>query len=127
MQRKMVRFINGLDNRAHVDNSDLKELSWLTVSDRVKFFQMTHLFRIWNKLAPKYLLPNFTAVSAAHSHNTRGSSFNFSLSRELSLSRNSFSFTAIKNWNSLPNDVKCIDQLRVFKRELKQFYISQYD
>ena len=127
MQRKMVRFIHGLDNRAHVDDSNLKVLSWLNISDRVKFFQMTHLFRIRNKLAPKYLLPNFTAVSAAHSHNTRGSDFNFTVSRELSLSRNGFSFTAIKHWNKLPNEIKCIDELRVFKRKLKQFFISQYD
>ena len=127
LQRKMIRFINGLDFRAHVDNCNIKELTWLNIPDRVKFFQMTHLFRIRNKLAPSYLLPNFTAVSAAHSHNTRGSCSNFVLSRELSLSQKSFAFTAIKNWNSLPNDLKCIGEFRVFKRRLKQYFISQYD
>ena len=82
VQRKMVRFINGWDNRAHVDCKNLRELSWLNIADRVKFFQMMHLFRIRNKLAPKYLLPNFTSISAAHSHNTRGSEYNFVLSRD---------------------------------------------
>ena len=95
IQRKMVRFVNGLDYRGHVDNKTLKDLLWLNIPDRVKFFKMSHLFRIRNKLAPSYLLPNFKFVSDAHTHNTRGSSHNFHLSRQLSLSPNSFSFTAI--------------------------------
>ena len=126
IQRKMVRFIYGMDNRGHVDNKVLRDLSWLNIPDRVHFFQMMHLFRIRNKLAPRYLLPNFTAVSASHSHNTRGSGYNFSISRELSLSQNSFAFTAIKYWNSLPNSIKCIEGYQVFRRKLKQFLFEQY-
>ena len=37
VQRKMVRFVSNLDNRAHVDNRDLRELACLSVPDRVKF------------------------------------------------------------------------------------------
>ena len=88
---------------------------------------MSHLFRIRHNLAPTYLLPNFRAISTVHSHNTRGSSFNFQLSRELSLSPSSFAFTAIKQWNGLPNNLKDIHEFRVFKRKLKQFLIEQYD
>ena len=38
IQRKMVRFIHGLDNRAHVDTKNLRDLSWLSIADRVRFF-----------------------------------------------------------------------------------------
>ena len=127
IQRKMIRFINSMDNRAHVDGKDLRNLSWLSFPDRVRFFRMTHLFRIRHKLAPGYLLNNFKAISDAHSHNTRGSNFNYVLSRELSLAPTGFSFLAIKQWNALPNDIKSITELRVFKRRLKEFFISQYD
>ena len=127
IQRKMIRFIYGMDFRGHVDSKHLRELSWLSISDRVKFFRMSHLFRIRHNLAPTYLLPNFRAISTVHSHNTRGSSFNFQLSRELSLSPSSFAFTAIKQWNGLPNNFKDIHEFRVFKRKLKQFLIEQYD
>ena len=96
IQRKMVRFIYGMDNRGHVDDKNLHDLSWLNIPDRVNFFRMMHLFRIRNKLAPKYLLPNFTAISESHSHNTRGSEHNFTISRDLSLSQNTFAFSAIK-------------------------------
>ena len=126
IQRKMVRFINRLDYRGHVDEVNLKELSWLKIPDRVKFFQLNHLFRIRNKLAPSYLLPNFTSIAAVHSHNTRGSEFNFTLSRDLSQSQNGFAFTAIKHWNSLSNSIKSITEFRVFKRKLKEFLLSQY-
>ena len=126
IQRKMVRFVNGFDCRGHVDNINLRDLSWLNIPDRVKFFRMSHLFRIRHKLAPTYLLPNFKSISAAHTHNTRGSAYNFHLSRELSLSPTSFSFIAIKQWNELPNDIKGITAFRVFKRRLKQYLLEQY-
>ena len=121
IQRKMIRFIYGMDFRGHVDSKHLRELSWLSIPDRV------NLFRIRHNLAPTYLLPNFCSISSVHSHNTRGSSFNFQLSRELSLSPSSFAFTAIKQWNSLPNNLKDIHEFRVFKRKLKQFLVEQYD
>ena len=127
IQRKMVRFVNGMDYRGHVDNRSLKDLSWLNIPDRVKSFKMSHLFRIRRKIAPAYLLPNFKFVSDAHSYNTRGSSHNFHLSRQLSLSPNSFSFTAIRQWNELPNSLKAIDSFQVFKQKLKQFLLNQYD
>ena len=126
IQRKMVRFIYSMDYRGHVDNKNLRDLLWLNIPDRVYFFQMKHLFRIRNRLAPKYPLPNFTAISASHSHNTRGSEYNFTISRELSLSQNSFAFSAIKYWNSLPNGIKCIDSFQVFKRTLKQYLLERY-
>ena len=100
IQRKMVRFVFSMDNRAHVDNRNLRELTWLSVPDRVKFFRMAHLFRIRHKLAPAYLLPNFKLVSAAHSYNTRGSTHNFHISRDLSL------FT--KHWTFLLPDSEFI-------------------
>ena len=123
----MVRFIYGLDNRAHVDLKNLLGLSWLSIPDRVRFFRMTHLFRVRHKLAPSYLMPNFKLITEAHTHNTRGSNHNFVLSRQLSFSSNSFAFQAIKQWNDLPVNIKSISEFRVFKRKLKQFLFSQYD
>ena len=83
-------------------------------------------FLIRHKLASKYLLPNSKCVSDAHNHFTRGSSCNFHLSRNLSLSPNGFSFTAISPWNALSNSLKSIDNFRVFKYKLKQYLLAQY-
>ena len=87
---------------------------------------MAHLFRIWHKLAPKYLLSNINAVSDAHTNNTRGSTYNFHLSRELSRFSDGFAFTAIRQWNDLPYSIKSISGFQVFKRKLKDHLLSQY-
>ena len=105
----------------------MREFSWLAIPDRVTFFRMSHLFRIRHNLAPKYLLPNFTALSQVHGHNTRGSLYNFQLTRDLSKSPSSFAFTSIKQWNGLPSHIKSITDFKVFKRKLREFFISQYD
>ena len=126
IQRKMIRFILNMDFRQHVGLKELCQFSWLSVPDRVKYFKLLHIFRIRHSLAPRYLMSNFKAVSDAHTHNTRGSSFNYSISKELSLSPSTFSYTAIKAWNSLPNSLKSIDNLALFKRRLKEYFLSEY-
>ena len=126
VQRKMVRFISGTDSRSHVDLKNLLEFNWLNIPDRVSYFKLMHIFRIRHKIAPTYLLSNFTAISEAHGHNTRGSCYNFHVSRELSLAQSSFAFTSVKQWNNLPPTIKSIDTFRVFKMKLKEFLISRY-
>ena len=123
----MVRFVHGMDPRAHVGNTELSRLAWLAVPDRVTFFRLTHLFKIKHKMAPGYLNDGFTPVSSVHSHNTRGSSQNFQLSRDLALSHNSFTFLAAKEWNNLPHDIKSLTDLRLFKKRLKLHLFSRYD
>ena len=116
-----------MDPRDHVDLKNLRDLSWLSIPDRVTYFKMMHLFRVRNKLAPSYLLPNFRFISEIHSHNTRGSSCNLQLSGDLASSPNGFAFTSIKLWNNLPNSLKSLNEFRVFKRRLKLYLISQYE
>ena len=127
LQRKMVRFIHSMEPRQHVDNAHLRNLSWLSVSDRVLYFKMMHIFRIRNDLAPAYLRSNFVSLELVHSHNTRGSDFNYRLSHVMSLAHLSFAFTASKQWNSLPDSLKSISQYHSFKRKLKDFFLSQYE
>ena len=115
MQRKMVRFVQGMDSMSHVGQKELYDLSWRSISDRIKYFRMLHLFR-----------PNFNLPVKCHSYDTRGSSHNFHISKEISRSPNAFTFLAIKQWNSLPNHVKGISSLVTFKKELKDFLFSSY-
>ena len=127
IQRKMVRFVRGMDFRAHVGNSELFQMSWLSIPDRITYFRMIHLFKIRHKMAPDYLLSCFKPVSQSHSHNTRGSGDNFQLSHDLARSQSSFSFLAAKEWNALPHDLKNVTVLRVFKKRLKLYLFSRYD
>ena len=126
VQRRMVRFIEGMDMRAHVDTRNLFSLSWLSVPDRVAYFQMIHLFKIRNDLAPSYLRSNFTRLDGFHSYGTRGSDANYHISREISMAPDSFVFTAIRCWNSLPVALKSIASLNHFKRKLREHFLSGY-
>ena len=126
LQRKMIRFIYQLDYRHHVGLPELQSLSWLSIPDRVKYFKLVHLFKIKHGLAPRYLRSNLNSVSDTHTHNTRGSCSNFHVSKTLSKMPSSFAFSCVRFWNCLPADLKRIDSLLVFKRELWKFLLSSY-
>ena len=125
-QRKMVRFVFSLENRAHVGNVELASLSWLSVLDRVNYFKLVQLFKIRTGSAPHYLLSDFKLVSDSHTHVTRGSKSNYQTSKSLALAQTTFSYTVIKVWNSLPPFLKEPMSLPLFKRRLKEYLLSRY-
>jgi hypothetical protein len=120
LQRKMMRFILGLDSRAHIGVDEYKSLSLLTVPERVKYFRLVHMFKIFKGVAPSYLSQNFQRVTDLHCHRTRGSEFNYHLSKSDSQGPmyNSFSYTAKKDWNVLPSEIKSAPSMIAFKRDL---------
>ena len=122
--RKMVRFVYGWGPRTHVGTGTLRELGWLQVADRARYFALVHAFRIRKGLAPSYLCKGFVQVSGVHGHQTRGSAFDFHLSA--SDSPGSFSYYSKCQWNDLPAQLKCIDSLAVFKVKLKQHLMATY-
>ena len=127
LQRKMLRFVFRFDYRQHVGKAEFKSLSWLTISDRVNFFKLVHLFQIRHNRSPQYLRPNFKSVSDAHSYRTRGSSTStYHISKSLSSTTSSFAYSCVKLWNNLPPRIKSIDSLMVFKRELRTWLLSSY-
>ena len=126
LQRKMLRFVFGFDNRHHIGPSDFLSLSWLSFSDRVSYFQLIHLFKVKHGLGPRYLRSNIVSVSDTHSYSTRGSRSNFHVSKALSSCPSVFAFACVKQWNRLPQRIKLIDSLPIFKRELKKFMMSSY-
>ena len=79
-------------------------------------------------MAPGYLSNGFTFVKDVHSYNTRGSVSDYHLSDKVtsSLKRESFGFTARKEWNSLPLSIKQAGSLAIFKSSLKAHFTEQY-
>ena len=122
LQRKLVRFINGFDWRHHVDCHDLRNLSWLTISDRVSYFKLIHLFKIRLGRAPPYLSSNFVSLVRTHSYRTRGSESNYYVSKDISFAPSSFAYTAITAWNNLPIQLKRLDSLTNFKKEIEGLF-----
>ena len=126
LQRKMARFVFSLENRAHIGTAELRSLSWLTFPDRVNYFKLIQLFKIRSGSAPHYLNADFKLVSESHAHVTRGSRFNYQVPKSLAQAPTTFSFTVVKQWNSLPTFLKEPMCLPSFKRRLKEYLLSRY-
>ena len=126
LQRRMVRFIHSRGPMEHVGLGDVGALSWLSVPDRVRYFRLLHVFRIRSGLSPPYLSDNFTLLRSVHAYSTRGSVHDYHVSKEISKSHSSFAYTAISNWNALPESLKAIQSLSVFKTKLKRYLLSHY-
>lgn len=126
LQRRMIRFINFYGPRHHVDEKDAKALSWLFVKIRVDFFKAVHVHKVVQKKAPSYICRRFVPVLNTHGHNTCGSNKNFFISKELSRSLSSFSYTAAVVWNKLPVELKEIESEKRFRQKVREFLMSTY-
>ena len=128
LQRKMVRFVFDMSPQSHVDQQNLKQLGWLSVRDRVRYFRLVHVFKISKGLAPDYMTGDFIQVAKVHGHNTRGSisDYHISNSRPSMLKSSSFCVVAKREWNSLPRDLKLMSNVSLFKSRLRKYLIEQY-
>ena len=128
LQRKMIRFIFNLDFRSHIDSVHLKTLGWLSVLDRVRYFKLLHVFRVFSKTAPDYMMENFKRVDDVHKYGTRGSNTNFFVPKigNTEVLKKSFFFSGISDWNSLPNDIKTMQNEKAFKSRLKAHMSASY-
>ena len=124
LQRKMVRYVLGWGPRTHVGTGTLRELGWLVVSDRVRYFALLHAFRIRKGLAPSCLCKYFVRVSEVHEHQTRGSAHDFHLSANDV--PGGFSYFSKIQWNDLPGELKIIDSMPIFKVRLKSYLMAEY-
>ena len=71
---------------------------------------------------------NFKRVHQVHGHNTRGSVSDFYVPKigSSEILKRSFFFSGIKDWNSLPHELKSIKNEKSFKSRLKAFIMAQY-
>ena len=104
--------------------STLRELGWLTILDRVRYFAILHVFKIRKRMAPSYLCRSFAPVSSVHSHHTRGSIYDYHISREDI--PGCFSYFGKNQWNNLPVELKSIDSIVIFKVRLKRYLLAEY-
>ena len=118
-QNKIIRFIFNLDNRAHIGNKEIVKAGFLNVIDRVKQLKLGHVFRIKSQTSPYYLSTNFQRLNEnENAIVTRATAYNFYKPR---ICTNTFTYSAITEWNDLPNNIKDIKGEKNFKESLKNF------
>merc|ERR1712121_141299 len=117
-QNKVIRFILNLDNRVHIGNQELETAGFLQDPDRVKQLKLGHVFRIKSKTCPQYLSANFQQLTENDNRmTTRAKAHNFYKPR---MCTNTFAYSAIDEWNSLPNNVKAIKMKKCLKKALRR-------
>ena len=101
----------------------MRRYSAAEVNDAPRQLQLSHLFKIYIGTCPVYMLENFTRISdTALRICTRASLNNFFLPRVCSEAIKTFFYSGIKNWNSLPTNIKSIENENTFKEMVKQFF-----
>ena len=69
---------------------------------------------------------NFVRISDIHRYNTRSNKYNFSIPYCNKTCNDTFLYHGIKDWNSLPDDVKCIKNPTMYKSSVKNFLVSNW-
>lgn len=123
-QNKVIRFILGKDFYYHINHADFKTLGILNINTRAEQLRLNHVFNVFHGTSPVYMRESFIRVNSVHSHNTRGSSFNFQLPKIKTHSAGSFYYNAIKNWNRLPENIKSILLKYNFKKDAKAYLLN---
>ena len=98
-------------------------LGWLSVPKRLLYNKAILTYKALNNMTPAYITNLLTPISKTHSLSLR-SSENGALciprSRSALYDR-SFSHSASKLWNSLPQNIRIINSFRSFKTDLRNY------
>ena len=104
------------------------QLGCLSIPDRLKYNKVVLTYRAINNLSPEYITQLLKPVSEVHTLNLR-SSENGSLympKARTALFDGSFSCSAPRLWNALPQTVKTSGSLSTFKRSLLKQHFNPY-
>ena len=107
--------------------SIVKELGWLTVSERKDYLTLITIYKCINNLAPHYLIDMFNYVTDIHGRLTRQSSAGdlyIHFARTVYKQR-SLQYYGPQLWNSLPNCVRDANSLEPFKTLCKLWLLSK--
>ena len=120
MLNKTIRYILDLDSRAHIGANEYENVSMFPICDRVRQLKLNHMFRIKIGQCPEYLKTNYTLIGDTDQEiRTRASRNNFFLPRVVNQGIYTFRFSAIKEWNRLPTNIKDLTNSDSFKTSLK--------
>ncbi len=122
-QNKMVRFILDLDPRTHITTKHMVDLSILKIPGRVKQLRLDTTHKLYYNQALTYLQTNFNKTRD-RAHHTKDSHWNFVVPNVKGAESNVFYFSAIKDWNKLPTELKTCENVASLKKELKKHLVQ---
>ena len=98
-------------------------LHWLNVEKRIAYKILILTYKLLHNSAP-VLLANTLSLTPLSSRSTLTLSIKFHCSK---YGRRSFSYCAPRLWNCLPQSLRAVNNLPLFKTHLKTYLFSSYD
>ena len=123
IQNAAARAITGVKKHDHI-TCHLRDLHWLPIPYRIDFKILLLVFKTLNGKGPEYL--NELLVPYVPSRSLRSSSSNnLVVPRVHSVAgERSFSYSAPKRWNELPQNIKNSQSINALKTALKTYYFD---
>ena len=118
VQNTAARLVSGRRKFDHI-TPVLKELHWLPVAKRIEFKIALLVFKILHNLAPDYLTELITPYHPARDLRSAGQNLLVVPPSSTSILDGVFSVVAPRLWNSLPQQIRDVDDINIFKTKLK--------
>ena len=127
IQNTAIRIITLCERHDNI-TPHLKALHWLPIHLRIEYKIILLTFKALNGLAPQYIR-DLLIVRESSSYNLRNNSKNLLViprTRTTSYGDRAFYHAAPALWNSLPSELHNIEELSVFKRDLKTYLFRKF-
>ncbi|XP_039279048.1 uncharacterized protein LOC120350341 [Nilaparvata lugens] len=114
-----IRFIFDARRDDHI-TPYYRRLNWMKLKERRQYFMLSLVYQLIVKgRCPQYLKERSTLLAHIHSRNTRQHEYFLQIPRHRTVMyNNSFTVTASRLWNDLPNDVIFAATLGTFRSRL---------
>ena len=123
LQKRVIRLLCGESRLAHTNNV-FKERSLLKFPDLVIYKTGIIMFKLFAGELPKLLQSRF--LKYRNVHNTRKKNTFVVLQARTTLMTMCLSVYGVKIWNALPEIMKQLQNIHIFKKQLKKYLISSY-
>lgn len=123
---KSIRFIFSLPKHISTDQFRVK-LNWMTLAQRRKYFIAIQTFKTLRSAKPEYLksilhdrIIDYSEAAGVETRNRPFFSIPFKTSR---YTDKSFAIEASKIWNTIPAEIRLIENLETFKQHCRRHFI----
>ena len=126
LQKKSIRAINNLPFNSHT-NDYFHSMNLLKIQDLFKYKISLLMFKTLKFSDNSELLGQLSIFSNLHDHFTRNQEALRIPKFNKKQSKFSIEYQGVSIWNSLPNDIKKINSLLKFKRNIKDYFLLSYN
>ena len=122
LQYEAARVVTGLTRSVSIQ-SLVKEIGWVSLSDRRKIQKLVIFYKYKNGILPQYLESLFPdTVATTSNYNLRNNNNHVTVARRSQLYANSFIPSATDLWNSLSIEIRNSRSLSIFKTKIKELF-----